>query len=315
MKIVVADGYALNPGDLNWDAISSLGDLKVYDRCTTAEVLDRCKDADIILTNKTTLSADTLKALPRLKFISVLATGFNIVDTAAAKKVGVTVSNVPGYGTASVAQHVFALLLELTNHVGINARAVANGKWVDSEDFCFTEAPLMELARKTMGIIGFGNIGQQVGRIAIAFGMKVIYAGPRDKKVDFGEYRSQEELFRYSDVISLHAPLTADNREFVNAALLSTMKKSAILINTARGQLIHEQHLADALNQGIIKAAALDVLSKEPPDARNPLLKAKNCLLSPHVAWITYEARQRIMAVTAENIKGFLKGDAVNLVG
>lgn len=314
MKIVVTDGYPLNPGDVNWDSISALGELQVYDRSSPSELPERCKGAEIVLTNKTPISADLIGALPDLKFISVLATGFNIVDTVAARKHGVIVSNVPGYGTASVAQHVFALLLELTNHVGINANAVASGKWVNSEDFCFTEAPLMELAEKTMGIVGYGNIGQQVGRIALALGMKVIYSGPRDKHLGAATYKSMEDLFRESDVISLHSPLTSDNQEFVNASLISTMQKSAILINTARGQLINEQELADALNDGVIKAAALDVLSKEPPPASNPLLTAKNCLLSPHVAWISFEARLRIMSMTAENIKAYSDGKPVNVV-
>ena len=305
MKIVVTDGYALNPGDMSWNEISALGDLTVYDRTAPTEVVERCMEADVVLTNKTQLSGHALRQLRKLKFISVLATGYNIVDIKTATELGIVVSNVPGYGTASVSQHVFALLLELTNHVGLNAGATKAGKWEACPDFSFTEAPIMELADKTMGIVGFGNIGVQTGRIAEALGMNVLYSGPNDKQSDFAYYVSLEELFSSSDVISIHSPLTDSNKEFVNAALLSRMKPSAILINTARGALINEQDLADALNSGKIKAAALDVLSKEPPDASNPLLKAKNCLITPHVAWISVEARERIIAHTAENIRSF----------
>lgn len=314
MKIVATDGYALNPGDISWNEIKSLGELTVYDRTAPHELVERCRGAEVALTNKTPFPAEALAQLPDLKLISVLATGFNIVDVKAAAEHDIVVSNVPGYGTASVSQHVFALLLELTNHVGKNAAATAAGKWEACPDFSFTESPISELAEKTMGIVGFGNIGEQTGRIALALGMNVKYSGPNDKHSDFATYVPLEELFATSDVISIHSPLTADNREFVNAELLKKMKPSAILINTARGQLINEQDLADALNEGTLKAAALDVLSKEPPDSSNPLLKAKNCLITPHVAWISFEARKRIMSLTAKNIAAFLAGKPENRV-
>jgi glycerate dehydrogenase len=299
---------------MSWNEISALGDLTVYDRTAPNELVERCREANIILTNKTLISGEALRQLPKLKLISVLATGFNIVDVRTATELGITVSNIPGYGTASVSQHVFALLLEITNHVSLESAATRAGKWESCPDFSFTQSPITELAEKTMGIIGFGNIGVQTGRIAEAFGMNVIYSGPNDKQSEFAYYVSMEELFSSSDVISVHCPLTETNKEFVNAALLSRMKPTAILINTARGTLIHEQDLADALDAGTLRAAALDVLSKEPPDSSNPLLKAKNCLLTPHVAWISVEARERIITLTAENIRAFRDGKPKNQV-
>ena len=314
MKMVVTDGYTLNPGDLSWDEISKFGDLQLYDRTDPALIIERCKDAGVILTNKVPFSKSTIESLPRLKMIAVTATGYNIVDVVTARALGIVVSNVPGYGTASVAQHVFALLLELTNHVGKNAATVAAGKWQSSPDWCYTESPVTELAGKTMGIVGFGNIGQQVAIIAKAFGMRVLYYNPRNKNTDTADPVDLMSLFAESDIISLHCPLTIENNGFVNKALLSTMKSSSILINTARGQLINEQELADALNNGIIKAAALDVLSKEPPIDDNPLLRAKNCLVTPHNAWISREARERIMQVTTTNIAAFLRDAPINIV-
>jgi len=314
MKIVVADGYALNPGDLSWEAIRAYGELVVYDRTPVEEIAGRCKDADIVLTNKVPFSRDTLAVLPSLKLISVLATGYNIIDTVAAKERGIVVSNAPAYGTDSVAQHVFALLLELTNHVGRNARATAAGKWQQSVDWCFTEAPVMELAGKTFGVVGFGHIGQQAARIAAAFGMTVIYYNPSAKEPSLGSACGLEELFVQSDVISLHCPLTSHNQEFVNAELLSKMKPTALLINTARGQLIHEKDLADALNRHVIAGAGLDVLSKEPPPDSNPLLTAENCIITPHNAWISKEARARVLRITAANIGAFLKGQPIHVV-
>jgi len=314
MKIVVTDGYTLNPGDLSWEKIKALGELEVFDRTPAELIVERCKAADIVLTNKAPFNKSTLGSLPKLKLISVLATGYNVIDIAAAKEQNIIVCNVPGYGTVSVAQHVFALLLELTNHVGKNAATVAAGKWQQSADWCYTEAPVTELAGKTFGIVGFGNIGQQAAGIARAFGMKVLYYTPRDKKTELGQLTDINTLFSVSDFISLHCPLTADNTGFVNAALLSKMKPSAVLINTARGQLVHEQDLADALNNGVIKAAALDVLSKEPPADGNPLLTAKNCLVTPHNAWISKEARERVMETTRENIAAFIKKEPVHTV-
>jgi glycerate dehydrogenase len=314
MKIVVTDGYTLNPGDLSWDTIKTLGELVVYDRTPVELIVERCVDADIILTNKVPFSKETLFHLPQLKLISVLATGYNVIDTKAAKAQSVLVCNVPGYGTASVAQHVFALLLEITNHVGMNAERVAEGAWQKSADWCFTTAPVTELHGKTFGIVGFGNIGQNAGAIAKALGMEVIYYNPSKKKSAIGLQVALEKLFSDSDYVSLHCPLTAKNQQFVNRALLQTMKPTAVLINTARGQLINEQDLAEALDRDMIAGAALDVLSKEPPDDSNPLLTAKNCLITPHNAWISKEARQRIMDVTAFNIVSFIKGTASNLV-
>jgi len=314
MKIVVTDGYTLNPGDISWDTIKALGELVVYDRTPAQLIVERCHDAEVVLTNKVPFTKETLAALPRLQFIGVTATGYNVIDTKAAREQGVLVSNAPAYGTASVAQHVFALLLELTNHVGRNAASTAAGKWQQSADWCYTEAPVTELDGKTFGVVGFGNIGQKAAAIARAFGMNVIYYNPRTKESPIGRQVELETVFTDSDFISLHCPLTAANQEFVNTVLLQTMKPSAMLINTARGQLIHEKDLADALNRGIIAGAALDVLSKEPPSEGNPLLQAKNCVITPHNAWISKEARERIMAITSANLTAFINGRPANLV-
>jgi glycerate dehydrogenase len=313
-EIVVLDGFTLNSGDLNWDTLSKFGKLMVYDRTAETEVVERCRDAVIAITNKVPLTKSMMQQLPQLKLISVLATGYNIVDVEAAKTRGIVVSNVPAYGTASVAQHTFALLLELTNHVGLHAQSVAAGEWQRSPDFAYTKKGIMELEGKTMGIVGFGNIGQQTARIAAAFGMRVIYNSPTKKETTLGTFTNLETLFSQSDVVSLHCPLTAENKGFVNQALLQRMKRAAFLLNTARGQLIEEKDLADALNEERIAGAALDVLSAEPPKADNPLLQARNCILTPHIAWMSYEARQRIMTITAQNMAAFLKGHAINVV-
>ena len=314
MNIVITDGYTLNPGDLSWDDIAAMGHISFFDRTPLDQLVQRCKDADVVITNKTPFSAATLEALPKLKMIAVTATGYNIIDVNAAAKKNIVVSNVPAYGTASVAQHAIALLLELSNHVGRNARATAEGKWQSAADWCFTEAPVMELEDKTLGIVGYGNIGQRTARIALALGMKVIYYSPSPKPGAPGEPVSIDTLFSTSDAISLHCPLTADNLEFVNKSLLEKMKPTAFLINTARGQLIQEQDLADALNEGRLAGAALDVLSKEPPLASNPLLSAKNCILTPHNAWISKEARTRIMNTTINNLHAFLSEKPINVV-
>jgi glycerate dehydrogenase len=312
MNIVVTDGFTLNPGDLNWDEIHTLGEVTLYDRTPADLIVERCKDADIILTNKVPFSRDVLKKLPRAKLINVTATGYNIIDTIAAKELGIQVCNVPAYGTASVAQHVFAMILELTSHVGLNADATAKGKWENCADFCFTEKPIMEIAGKTLGIVGLGHIGEQVARIANAFDMRVLYNSRSPKTTQQATYRDLNSLFAESDFISLHCPLTPENKEFVNKDLIGTMKPTSYLINTARGQLINEQDLADALNKNIIAGAGLDVLSVEPPPSSNPLLRAANCLITPHTAWISKEARVRIMAITAQNIKAFLEGRVIN---
>ena len=314
MKIVITDGYTLNAGDLNWDAIAACGDMIVYDRTSPGEFLERCMDAQIILTNKVAVNREAIERCRKLKLISVLATGYNVIDTKAASEKKITVCNVPAYGTASVAQHSFALLLELTNRVGQHSLSVARGDWPKSPDWCYSFTPITELAGKTMGIVGFGHIGQQMARIAVAFGMQVIYNRLNDKETSLGKYADMESLFTNSDVVTLHCPLKPDNHEFVNRSLLQLMKTSAFIINTARGQLIHEQDLADALNNGQIAGAALDVLSTEPPRETNPLLSARNCIITPHNAWISREARMRIMTITGENIKAFLQGNPINRV-
>jgi glycerate dehydrogenase len=314
MKIVIVEGYPVNPGDLSWQTIAAFGELIVYERTPEHLIVERCKEADIILSNKLIFSRETILKLHNTKLICVLATGYNVVDIIAAKEKNITVCNVPAYGTASVAQHTIALLLELTNQVGIHARSVAEGEWSHAPDWCYTKTPIIELADKAFGIVGFGNIGQQVAGIVKAFGMKVIYYNPHKKETGLAEYTDMQTLFVQSDFISLHCPLKKDNHQFVNKTFLQLMKPSAFLINTARGQLIHEQDLADALNQQRIAGAALDVLSVEPPNENNPLLSAKNCIITPHTAWISREARQRIIDTTAKNIEAFLKGKPVNVV-
>jgi len=314
MKIVVTDGYALNPGDISWNAVAALGDLQVYDRTPVELIVERCTGAAIVLSNKTPFSRQTIDALPGLSMIGVLATGYNVIDTKAAAEKGIVVCNCPAYGTASVAQHVFALLLELVNHAGLHAASVAAGDWQRCADWCYTKMPITELAGKTMGIVGFGNIGKQVAAIATAFGMQVIYNSRTKQQGTNAVYCDIKTLFAESDVVSLHCPLTAENTGFVNAGLIHSMKPSALLINTARGPLINEKDLAAALNSGIIAGAALDVLCKEPPEAENPLLQAANCLVTPHQAWITREARGRVMAMTAANIKAFLEHKTINRV-
>jgi glycerate dehydrogenase len=305
----------LNPGDLGWSTIEQYGEVTVYDRTQPHEIVDRCRDANIILTNKVPFNEATLAELPRLKMIGVTATGYNIIDVQAAAKRKIVVCNVPAYGTASVAQHTIALLLELSNQVGKHAASVAAGEWAKAPDFSYQKAPISELAGKTFGIVGWGNIGQQTARIAQALGMEILYYTPSKKENAFASWAPLPELFAKSDFISLHCPLKPDNMEFVNKELLAVMKPSACIINTARGQLINEQHLADALNKNQIAGAALDVLSKEPPSSQNPLLTAKNCIITPHIAWVSKEARQRVMAITAKNIQQFLLLTPQNQVG
>lgn len=313
-KIVVLDGFTLSSGDLSWEPLSRLGNLTVYDRTPETEILTRCRAAAIVVTNKVPLTKDVMQQLPQLKLICVLATGYNIVDVTAAKDQGIVVCNVPAYGTDSVAQHTFALLLELTNHVGIHAQSVAAGDWQRSPDFAYTKKGLTELKGKTLGIVGFGNIGQQTARIGAAFGMRILYNSRTRKDTGFGTFVDLKTVFAQSDVVSLHCPLTPENKEFVNEGLLQLMKPASLFINTARGALVNEQDLATALNNGSIAGAALDVLAVEPPHESNPLLQARNCLITPHIAWISFEARQRIMTITAQNIETFLKGHAQNVV-
>ncbi len=314
MKIVVPDGFTLNPGDLSWEPIKNLGSLMVYDRTPLDEIAERCKEATIVLSNKAPLDGKILSRLPQLELISVTATGYNIIDVIAAKERNILVCNVPAYGTASVAQHTIALLLELTNNVGLHAQSVAAGDWPKSIDWCYSKKPITELDGKTMGLVGFGNIGKQTARIANALGMKVLYNSITKKETDLGIFVDMETLFAVSDVLSLHCPLTPANMQFVNKKLLHFVKPSAFLINTARGLLINEHDLAEALNTGRIAGAALDVLSSEPPQKDNPLLTAKNCIITPHNAWMSKEARQRIMDETVKNIQAFLNHQPVNLV-
>lgn len=313
MKIVITDGYTLNPGDLDWKQFSELGDVQYYDRTSPDEVLERCREAEIIITNKTPVNEAVIQSASKLRLIAVTATGYNVVDTVAAKKKNVLVCNVPEYGTYSVAQHTFALLLELSNKVGLHAQSVSDGEWVRSIDWSYAKAPMIELNDKTLGIVGLGKIGRQTAVIAQAFGMKIIHYGGNAENIN-AQPVTLKQLFSDSDFISLHCPLKADNHSFVNKQLLGCMKPTAFLINTSRGQLIQETDLANALRQGVLAGAALDVLSKEPPPADHPLLHVPNCILTPHVAWLSFEARQRILQKTFENVKAALSGKPQNIV-
>lgn len=319
MRIVVLDGYTLNPGDLSWDGLKSLGSCDIYDRTQLGQIVERARDAEIVLTNKTMLDAKSLQALPNLRYIGVLATGYNVVDVVAARQQGVAVTNIPAYGTRSVAQHVFALLLELTQHAGHHATTVRDGRWSASPDWCYWDRPLIELEGLCIGIVGFGRIGQAVASLANAFGMRVLAYDHRGRQMPAAQVLAVQmvdldSLFRESDVLSLHCPLTAENRGFVNAQKLATMKSSAFLINTSRGPLVNEFDLAAALNAGQIAGAGLDVLSVEPPQKDNPLLTARNCLITPHIAWATHAARARLMKIAVDNLRGFLGGEPVNVV-
>jgi len=317
MKIVVLDGYTLNPGDLSWNKMEQLGNLTIYERTAADKVYERAKDAAIVLTNKTPISPEVINKLPSLKYIGVLATGYNVVDVEAAKHKGILVTNVPGYGPSSVAQLTFALLLELCQHVQRHSDAVMEGKWTRSADWCFWDYPLVELAGKTIGIIGFGTIGQKVADIATAFGMKIVgesrTQSDQSNRKNF-KWVSLEELFQVSDVISIHCPLTPETKGLINKATLQKMKPSTFLLNTSRGPIIVDQDLADALNNNVIAGAGIDVLSTEPPPIDNPLFKAKNCLITPHLAWATKEARTRLMNSVVENVSAFLSGKPVNVV-
>ncbi len=316
MKIVVLDGYCLNPGDLSWKEMESLGDLKVYDRTSPAELLERSEGAEVLITNKTLISADDMEALPQLKYIGVLATGYNVVDVESAKKKGIVVTNIPAYSTSSVAQMVFAHLLNITQRVGHYADMNHQGKWSDNIDFCYWDTDLIELDDKWMGIVGFGNIGQATARIALAYGMRVgVFTSKSQNDLPEGIIKMDlNELFTTCDVISLHCPLTPSTQEMVNAERLKLMKPNAILINTGRGPLINEQDLANALNESKILAAGLDVLSTEPPTSTNPLLSARNCFITPHIAWATKEARIRLMQIAVSNLKGYINGHIINNV-
>jgi len=315
MNICVLDGFTLNPGDLSWNELSQLGSCEIHDRTLPEEIISRATNAEIILTNKTPLNRETLVALPKLKYIGMLATGTNVVDLVAARERNIVVTNVPAYGSRSVAQATIALLLELTNHVGHHAQRVRDGAWTRAKDWCFWESPLVELDGMTLGIVGFGRIGASVADIAHTLGMNIIAYSPSQKTTSaFVKFVDLETLFRNSDVVSLHCPLTPQTQKLVNAERLGWMKPSAFLLNTSRGPLVDEVALADALNAGRIAGAALDVLSKEPPSAENPLLHARNCLITPHNAWGTRAARLRLMGIAVENVRAFIAGNPQNVV-
>lgn len=318
MKIVVLDGYTLNPGDLTWDSLHELGEVVVYDRTSEDEIIERATGADILLTNKSSISAAVMEALPQLKYIGVMATGYNIIDMDAAKKHDITVTNVPGYSTPSVVQLTFSLLLELCYRTQRHSDAVMEGKWSSSPDFCFWDYPLTELSGKTLGIIGFGSIGQKVADVAAAFGMPIMAHSrtrtDQSHRKDFQWVSSPEELLKQADVVSLHCPLTPETENLINGESLSLMKPHALLLNTSRGGLVDAKALTEALNAGRISGAGIDVLATEPPPADNPLFKAKNCLITPHIAWATKESRIRLMDIVTGNIKAFQDGEPQHVI-
>ena len=316
-KLVVLDGYTLNPGDLTWDDLNELCDVTVYDRTPKEEIISRIGDAELVFTNKTPLTGETLDKLPTLKYIGVLATGYNVVDTQAAREKGVIVTNIPTYGTTAVAQFVFALLLEICHHVGEHGKAVKAGRWSASKDFCFWDFPLIELVGKTIGIVGLGRIGRATAKIAQAFGMKVLAFDEfknLDLQSDTLQYVELDQLFIESDVISLHCPLFESTKGIINKENLAKMKDGVIIINTSRGPLIVEQDLLEALESGKVFGAAVDVVSKEPIEEDNVLLKAKNCIITPHIAWAPKEARQRLLDIAVDNVRAFLNGKPQNMV-
>jgi glycerate dehydrogenase len=317
MKIVVLDGHTLNPGDLSWDGIAAQGDLKVYDRTVPEDVEKRAGDAEVVFTNKTPLNRETIRHLTKLKYIGVLATGYNVVNVEAAKKRGIVVTNVPGYGTASVAQHAFALLLELTQQVGHHSFTVRKGRWSRTPDFCYWLHPLIELDGLTMGVVGYGKIGQAVARIAQGFGMKVLVT---DQKLPTTlpagiTAAKMDEVLSGSDVISLHCPLTPETERLINEASIARMKKGVLLLNTSRGGLVDEAALVAGLESGQIGGAGVDVISVEPPPPDHPLLHARNCIVTPHMAWATRAARARLMAIVVDNLAAFVAGNPKNTVG
>jgi glycerate dehydrogenase len=315
MKIVILDGYTLNPGDLSWEGIAELGDCTVYERTAPDKIIERAKDADAVFTNKVVLNGEIVSQLPNLKFIGVLATGYNVVDIRAAKKAGICVTNIPAYSTVSVAQMVFSHILNFAQNVSVHAASVAAGDWQKNADFAYWKTPQTELTGKTLGIIGFGQIGQAVAKIGLAFGMKIIFNNRSKKNTAIEATQVElETLLSSSDFISINCPLTDENSGFINKTTISKMKPSAFLINTGRGPLINERDLADALNRGKIAGAGLDVLSVEPAAADNPLTTAKNCYITPHIAWATFEARTRLMNIAIANLKAFIAGKPQNVV-
>lgn len=317
MKIVILDAYTTNPGDLSWEKFSEFGELTVYDYTPEDLIIERCKDAEIIIDNKVVLTKEILDKLPKLKYIGMLSTGFNVIDITAAKSNGITVCNVPTYSTAAVAQLTFALILEIYNQVGLHSEAVHNGEWTSCRDFCFQKTPLVELSNKTIGLIGYGKIGTEVAKIADAFSMNILcYVPSKKPQPNFKSFRfvTLDELAAQSDIVSLHCPLTPETTGIINKNFISKMKKNAIVINTSRGPAIDEQALADALNNGIIAGAGVDVLSTEPPKENNPLLSCSKCFITPHIAWAGYETRNRLVGVVYDNLKAFLSGEPINVV-
>ncbi len=315
-SLTVLDAYTSNPGDLSWSGLNALASCTYHDRSAAGDIIERTKHCEFVLTNKTVLNGATLRALPKLKYIGVLATGYNVVDVATAKELGIVVSNVPGYSTPSVAQTVFALLLELTHRVGHHAQTVREGRWAKSVDFCYWDGTLTELSGRTLGIYGYGTIGEAVARIALALEMRVIaYRRTwKEKPLAGVEQATNESIFAESDVLTLHCPLTDSTKDLINAASIARMKSSAFLINTARGPLVHEADLAKALNEERLAGAGLDVLSAEPPAADNPLQTAKNCFITPHIAWASKEARARLIATATQNVEAFIEGRPQNVV-
>lgn len=314
MKITVLDGFAENPGDLSWEWLAEYGEYTVYDRTPAELIAERCEGCDILITNKTPLRKDLLKSLKSLKYIGLLSTGYNVVDWDCCKENGIPVCNIPSYSTAAVAQLTFALILEHTNAVSVHSNSVHSGEWTACKDFCYWKTPLTELQNKTLGIIGFGSIGKAVAKIALAFGMKVIASTNHPAPFDGVEFADKDTLLSRSDFVTLHCPLTDKTEGMVNTEFLAKMKKSAMLINTSRGQVVNEADLADALKNGVIAAAGLDVLSAEPPKADNPLLGLKNCHITPHIAWAGYETRARLMEICKENLRAFSLGKPQNVV-
>lgn len=316
MKIVMLDGYTTNPGDLSWDFLNEYGDVDIYPRTPEDKIIERCIDADVVITNKTPLNKDIIDCLPKLKFVALQSTGYNIVDYMYLKEKGIPVSNIPSYSTEAVAQLVMAFILELSMNVGLHSSAVKSGEWTKSVDFCFWKTPLCELAGKTLGIFGFGRIGKAVAERAKAFGMNVIAYTPRlhGGEPDFVEFVSLDEMLKRADAVSMHCPLTPETEGIVNAKFIAKMKDGAYFINTSRGTVVDENALADALNCGKLGGAGLDVLSCEPPKAENPLLSAKNCFITPHIAWAAFETRQRLVSILKENIAAFVNGTPQNVV-
>lgn len=316
MKIVVLDGHTTNPGDLNWDDFNEFGEVTVYDRTPPELVVERIGDAEIAISNKTPMPREHFEACKSLKYLGVIATGYNIIDVVAAKEMGITVTNIPTYSTSAVAQFTMALLLEVCHQVGAHSESVKAGDWANCKDFCYWKSPLMELAGKTLGVIGFGRIGQEVAKLAKAFGMNVIAYGPRYKSEPGASVPSVslDELYARSDVISLNCPLTDETKGIINKDSIAKMKDGVIILNSSRGALIVEQDLRDALDSGKVAHAAVDVLSVEPPSAGNPLIGAKNCIITPHIAWAPIETRKRLLKLAVENIRAFLEGNPQNVV-